>query len=275
MQLCYVTTQARGTAHLRAHLNLKVNFLNVNNAWAKLHRPTPAPACSSWFTHSFPISSLIEGSPNPMISSLALPSPFQTKAWGWRKSHCKGDGLRFPCPDMPVLCIPPHHQELYFRRKETPPPPAWPCPLKLRLKRQMDKGLNLVLLGCERRASCLQSRCSNTWATLPVHFALVCGDGVSQTICLDWPCAVILPISASQIVRITGTSYWHLAWCCLLFCTKFVFRWPCQQAENLWPVIRTLTLRTLKVPIAIHNSSRNRYLLRFIIQVVIGTYCDS
>jgi hypothetical protein len=55
MQLCYVTTQARGTAHLRAHLNLKVNFLNVNNAWAKLHRPTPAPACSSWFTKSYDI----------------------------------------------------------------------------------------------------------------------------------------------------------------------------------------------------------------------------
>jgi hypothetical protein len=32
------------------------------------------------------------------------------------------------------------------------------------------------------------------------------GDGVSQTICLGWPQTSILPISASQVARITGRS---------------------------------------------------------------------
>jgi hypothetical protein len=37
------------------------------------------------------------------------------------------------------------------------------------------------------------------------------GDGVSQTICLGWPRTVILPISVSQVSRLTGMSCWHLA----------------------------------------------------------------
>jgi hypothetical protein len=34
------------------------------------------------------------------------------------------------------------------------------------------------------------------------------GDGVSWTICPGWPCTAILPMSASQAARITGTSHW-------------------------------------------------------------------
>jgi hypothetical protein len=32
------------------------------------------------------------------------------------------------------------------------------------------------------------------------------GDGVSQTIRLDWPRTSILPVSVSQVARITGVS---------------------------------------------------------------------
>jgi hypothetical protein len=35
--------------------------------------------------------------------------------------------------------------------------------------------------------------------------------GVSKTILSQWPVAVILLISASQVIRITGVSHWHLA----------------------------------------------------------------
>jgi hypothetical protein len=38
------------------------------------------------------------------------------------------------------------------------------------------------------------------------------GDGVSRAICLDWPWIEILPISASQVDRITGVSHWCLVW---------------------------------------------------------------
>jgi hypothetical protein len=34
-------------------------------------------------------------------------------------------------------------------------------------------------------------------------------DGVLRTIFLGWPWTVILPISASRVVRITGVSCWH------------------------------------------------------------------
>jgi hypothetical protein len=43
------------------------------------------------------------------------------------------------------------------------------------------------------------------------------GDGVSQTICSDWPWIAIFPISASQLARITDVSHWHCAPCFLLF----------------------------------------------------------
>jgi hypothetical protein len=33
--------------------------------------------------------------------------------------------------------------------------------------------------------------------------------GVSQIICLGWPQTLILSISASQLVRITGVGHWH------------------------------------------------------------------
>jgi hypothetical protein len=38
------------------------------------------------------------------------------------------------------------------------------------------------------------------------------------TICPGWPQTLILPISDSQIARITGVSHQHLAW--------FFFLWP-------------------------------------------------
>jgi hypothetical protein len=37
------------------------------------------------------------------------------------------------------------------------------------------------------------------------------GDRVSQTICLGWPQAMILQISASQLARIIGMSHWCLS----------------------------------------------------------------
>jgi hypothetical protein len=51
--------------------------------------------------------------------------------------------------------------------------------------------------------------CYTTWAIPSVHFALVSfwEMRVSQTICLGWPWTAILPISASQIARITGVSH--------------------------------------------------------------------
>jgi hypothetical protein len=55
----------------------------------------------------------------------------------------------------------------------------------------------LVGLGSELRASHLQSRCSLTSVTPPVHFASgYFGDwGVSRTICQDWSWTMILLIS--------------------------------------------------------------------------------
>jgi hypothetical protein len=35
--------------------------------------------------------------------------------------------------------------------------------------------------------------------------------GFSQIICLGWPQTAILLISAFQVARISGVSYWHLA----------------------------------------------------------------
>jgi hypothetical protein len=66
-----------------------------------------------------------------------------------------------------------------------------------------------VGLGFEFRALHLQNRClSHTSSPFcPGYF----GDGVLQTLCLGWPCT-IFPISASQVARITGVSYWHPAW---------------------------------------------------------------
>jgi hypothetical protein len=68
----------------------------------------------------------------------------------------------------------------------------------------------LVGLGFEVRASCLQSRHSTAWAIPPVHFALVILEiGVSWG--LSWPQIAILPISSSQVARITGVSHRCLA----------------------------------------------------------------
>jgi hypothetical protein len=36
------------------------------------------------------------------------------------------------------------------------------------------------------------------------------GDGISQTIYSGWPQTSMLPISASQVAKITGVSHWRL-----------------------------------------------------------------
>jgi hypothetical protein len=77
----------------------------------------------------------------------------------------------------------------------------------------------LVGLGFELRASHLQSRHTISWATPPVHFALIILEmGVSWTICPGWPRTEILPISTYQVTRITGVSHWWLACMWLLNC---------------------------------------------------------
>jgi hypothetical protein len=69
-----------------------------------------------------------------------------------------------------------------------------------------------VVLEFELRALYLQSRCSNTRAILPVHFAVVILEmGVSGTIFSGCWQTVILLISASQVARIIGVSHWSLA----------------------------------------------------------------
>jgi hypothetical protein len=53
---------------------------------------------------------------------------------------------------------------------------------------------------------------SASWATPPVHFALVILEmRVSLTICLGWPQIAIILFSASQVARITCLSQWCLA----------------------------------------------------------------
>jgi hypothetical protein len=49
---------------------------------------------------------------------------------------------------------------------------------------------------------------STAWATPPVQFALIIfGDGILGTICPGLPRTVTLPISTSQVARITGVSH--------------------------------------------------------------------
>jgi hypothetical protein len=84
-------------------------------------------------------------------------------------------------------------------------------------------------LGFELRASQLQSRCSTAGATPPVRFALVILEmRVSRTICLSWPRTIILPISASQVARITGVSHQLL-----VTCFYFIFCSAGDQTEGL------------------------------------------
>jgi hypothetical protein len=51
------------------------------------------------------------------------------------------------------------------------------------------------------------------WSIFSGYF----GDWVSQTVCLGWPLTMILPFSASQVVRITGVSHQCTASVCLSF----------------------------------------------------------
>jgi hypothetical protein len=78
-------------------------------------------------------------------------------------------------------------------------------------------GLNSGLCAC-KTLYCLSH------ATSP--FCSSCfGDGVLPTICLGWTWSKNLPISASQVPKITGVSHQHLA-CCLLKNILFCFWIP-------------------------------------------------
>jgi hypothetical protein len=73
-------------------------------------------------------------------------------------------------------------------------------------------GFLIVELKFEPRTSCLQSRHFTTWATTPVHLALVILEmGGLVNYLPGWPQTVILPISAYQVASITGMSHQHLA----------------------------------------------------------------
>jgi hypothetical protein len=83
-----------------------------------------------------------------------------------------------------------------------------------------DHHMNLEHLYWERILICIQwwglnsglhactTRCSTTWVTAPVHFALETG---SWELFARAGLQTILTISASQVTRITGMNYGHLA----------------------------------------------------------------
>jgi hypothetical protein len=68
----------------------------------------------------------------------------------------------------------------------------------------------LVGLRFELRASRLHSH-STAWATPPVYLSWLFWSGFLWTVCPGWPQTAILPISASQVARITGMSHHCLA----------------------------------------------------------------
>jgi hypothetical protein len=66
-------------------------------------------------------------------------------------------------------------------------------------------------LGFKLRALHSQSRCSTARVTPAVHFGLVILEmGVSRTVFPGWAATEIVPISTSQVIGITGVSYWCL-----------------------------------------------------------------
>jgi hypothetical protein len=85
----------------------------------------------------------------------------------------------------------------------------------------------LVGLGFEPRTSCLQSWHSTATATPPVHFSSYFGVGVLQTLC--WGCSrtSVLPISTSQVARITGLKHW-----CWPRWVIFFFFWQYQSLNS-------------------------------------------
>jgi hypothetical protein len=77
------------------------------------------------------------------------------------------------------------------------------------------------------------------------------GDGVSPTICPGWPQTVILPISVSQIARITGVSH-----CTQHVCTLLP---PSSASSVVQPEssFSNISLKTLQcLPIALYNLSQ-------------------
>jgi hypothetical protein len=72
----------------------------------------------------------------------------------------------------------------------------------------------------------------------PVYFySGYFGDGVSQTICLGYPQTVILPISASQVARITGVSYQ---------CPAALLMFPCAYFQIVPCPLTSLFIYTIK-----------------------------
>jgi hypothetical protein len=82
-----------------------------------------------------------------------------------------------------------------------------PVPFMLQMTTSSFFGLGFVLFWWDWGLNLKQILCCLSYT--PVLFALVIfGDQVTQTICPGWPpTSVILPMSASQVVRITGVSH--------------------------------------------------------------------
>jgi hypothetical protein len=78
-------------------------------------------------------------------------------------------------------------------------------------------------MGCDFRASCLQSSCSTAWATPLAHFSLVIfGDWVSMNYLPRLASSMILLTSASWVAKITGMSHHCQA--------TFIYSWDwCQN----------------------------------------------
>jgi hypothetical protein len=64
------------------------------------------------------------------------------------------------------------------------------------------------------------------WATPPAIYSGYFGNRVSQSICSGWPATTILPISASQVAKITDVSHRRLV-SSLLFTSQ---HWPWGEA---------------------------------------------
>jgi hypothetical protein len=90
----------------------------------------------------------------------------------------------------------------------------------------------------------LQSRCPTSWATPQIHINLVIWEmgEVSPTMCLGWPPATILMISAPRVARITGVSYHTRLY-------TFCFHTPIPMLAADWFLSNTqLTMLSLKSP---------------------------
>jgi hypothetical protein len=89
----------------------------------------------------------------------------------------------------------------------------------------------LVGLGFEYRVSRLQSGALPFGQRLSPFYSGYFGDDVSWTICPVWPWTVILPISVSQIARITCVSHWCLTLANIFYHLYFII---CPRSWVIW-----------------------------------------